>query len=216
MKRLLALIAALTLMAVPVFAQDDAPLVGIGGDEELSYLVDADGMTLYLFEPDDANCMGGCLENWPPLTVESEDELTLAEDIPGELGIFEREDGTMQVTYNGKGLYTWVNDAAPGDITGDGVNNVWVIVEPVDLYVGRNADLGTFLVGENGMTLYMFTPDDATCGDGCLANWPPFVAEAVEDVAVSRDLPGEIGLFEREDGTTQVTYNDIPLYYWGW
>jgi predicted lipoprotein with Yx(FWY)xxD motif len=217
MKRTFLMVLIFLLTALPALAQDDAPLdalINFGGDEEFSYLVGPDGMTLYLFTLDDADCVDACLDNWPPLTVESEDELTKAAGIPGNLGTFEREDGTLQATYNDIPLYYWVNDEAPGDTTGDGVGNVWYIVEPAELYVGRNSDLGTFIVGPEGMTLYLFTADDATCTGDCLVAWPPFTAESLEDIRVSRDLPGEVGLFEREDGTQQVMYNGIPLYYW--
>ncbi|MCB1351011.1 MAG: hypothetical protein KDK11_21085, partial [Maritimibacter sp.] len=30
----------------------------------------------------------------------------------------------------GMPLYTWVNDTAPGDVTGDGVNGVWHLAKP--------------------------------------------------------------------------------------
>jgi predicted lipoprotein with Yx(FWY)xxD motif len=50
--------------------------------------------------------------------------------VTGELGVAERTDGTLQVTYEGMPLYHWVNDQAPGDTTGQGINDVWFVVEP--------------------------------------------------------------------------------------
>jgi predicted lipoprotein with Yx(FWY)xxD motif len=41
-----------------------------------------------------------------------------------------RDDGSKQWAYKGKPLYTWVKDAKPGDVTGDGVNSVWHIAQP--------------------------------------------------------------------------------------
>jgi predicted lipoprotein with Yx(FWY)xxD motif len=41
-----------------------------------------------------------------------------------------RDDGAKQWAYKGKPLYTWAKDTKPGDITGDGVNNVWHIAKP--------------------------------------------------------------------------------------
>ncbi len=217
MKRItlfLTALAAVLLLAAPTFAQDaDSPLITISSNEQYeAFLAGPDGMTLYMFTPDDANCVDGCLANWPPLYVESEDELTKAEGIPGELGTYER-DGQLQVTYNGMPLYYWVNDEASGDITGDKFNGVWFIVEPTLLYVGGNEELGKFIVGPNGMTLYLFTPDDANCVDGCLANWPPLYVESEDELTKSRDLAGELGVYERDD-QLQVTYNGAPLYYW--
>jgi predicted lipoprotein with Yx(FWY)xxD motif len=213
----LLIVVLLLLSALVVSAQDEMntdALVNVASSEALgSHLVGPDGRTLYRFVPDDANCTGTCLENWPPLTVESEDELTAAEGIPGVLGTYEREDGTLQVTYNDMPLYNFIRDEAAGDANGQGINNVWYVVEPVMLYVAGNTDLGNFLVGPQGMTLYLFTPDDANCVDACLENWPPLTTENVDDVTVSRSLAGEIDTFEREDGTLQVTYNGTPLYY---
>lgn len=101
-------------------------------DELGSFLVDADGMTLYLFTKDTentSNCYDDCASAWPPL-------LTDGEPVAGEgvdaalLGTTERTDGTIQVTYGGWPLYYWVKDAAPGDTTGQDVGEVWYVVSP--------------------------------------------------------------------------------------
>ena len=39
--------------------------------------------------------------------------------------LVERKDGTKQWAYDGKPLYLWKDDKAPGDTTGDGVGEVW-------------------------------------------------------------------------------------------
>src|SRR5688572_21688065 len=102
------------LFAVPALAQDSATTVSLGTSDDFgSFLVGPNGMTLYSFDPDPLNtsvCNGRCAENWPPLTVESADGLTAAEGIPGTLGTTTREDGALQVTYNGVPLYYWIND----------------------------------------------------------------------------------------------------------
>ncbi|MBC8100842.1 MAG: hypothetical protein H7Y11_15490, partial [Armatimonadetes bacterium] len=110
---------------VPVMAQTDATLpntVNIGSNETLGdFLVGANGMTLYVFKHDGlavSNCIERCAENWPPLTVASADELSLADGIPGELATIEGADGALHVTYNDQPLYFWVNDVEPGDATG--------------------------------------------------------------------------------------------------
>ncbi|MEJ2747011.1 MAG: hypothetical protein P8183_03715 [Anaerolineae bacterium] len=100
-----------------------------------TYLVDADGMTLYRFTNDEANmsnCTGQCADNWPPLLVEDSASLTAGENVTGELGTIERDDGTTQVTYNGLPLYYWSGDTAPGDANGQGFNDVWFVVSPSD------------------------------------------------------------------------------------
>ncbi|MCB8823059.1 COG4315 family predicted lipoprotein [Microvirga rosea] len=90
-------------------------------------LVDAKGMTLYTFDRDAAgksNCNGTCAQNWPPLMADASAKAS------GEWSTVKREDGSMQWAYKGKPLYTWVKDTKPGDVTGDGVNNIWHIAAP--------------------------------------------------------------------------------------
>jgi len=47
--------------------------------------------------------------------------------VEGELATITREDGSLQVTYNGLPLYFWNEDGAPGDTTGQGVGDVWSV-----------------------------------------------------------------------------------------
>lgn len=90
-------------------------------------LGDANGMSLYTFDKDQAgksNCNGGCAANWPPL---------LAKDgakAKGDLSIIKRADNTRQWAYKGQPLYLWINDRKAGDTTGDGVNGVWHLARP--------------------------------------------------------------------------------------
>jgi predicted lipoprotein with Yx(FWY)xxD motif len=95
-------------------------------------LVDQQGMTLYEFandEPNQSNCTGECLQNWPPL-------ISLGDPVAGEgvnqndLGTIEHPDGQFQVTYRQMPLYYWVGDTGPGDTGGHGLNNAWFVVEP--------------------------------------------------------------------------------------
>lgn len=126
---LLALVGSVTM------AQDDATLQTAEDPELGTILTDPEGMTLYIFLSDmpnsgESSCYDQCEENWPIFTAE--EPLTLPEGVPGELGLIERTDGTMQVTYNGWPLYYWVEDQAPGDVTGQGVGDVWFVVNPAD------------------------------------------------------------------------------------
>ena len=109
--------------------------VSLGGNEALGeFLVGPDGMTLYIFtndEPGVSNCTGGCADNWPPLTLEG-DEVAAGDGVTGELALIEREDGSMQVTYDGQPLYYWANDSAPGDSTGHEVGGVWFVARVDD------------------------------------------------------------------------------------
>lgn len=106
--------------------------VQVGSTELGDVLVDADGMTLYLFTNDSdgqSACYDDCAAAWPPLTVDAEPEAGDEVDA-GLLGTTERDDGATQVTYDGSPLYTWASDSEPGDVTGQGVNDVWFVVAP--------------------------------------------------------------------------------------
>jgi predicted lipoprotein with Yx(FWY)xxD motif len=71
-------------------------------------------------------------------------------------------------------------------------------------------------VDANGMTLYLFTKDSAgtsNCSGGCASNWPPLTVtgQPVAGTGVNASL---LGTTARADGSTQVTYNGHPLYYY--
>jgi predicted lipoprotein with Yx(FWY)xxD motif len=102
-------------------------------------LVDGQGFTLYLYEPDahsgTSHCSGPCAVEWSPLTLPSGVSLPVAgAGVDGsKLSTTKRSDGTVQVTYNGWPLYTWAEDMAPGQATGEGLNNLgglWYVLNP--------------------------------------------------------------------------------------
>ena len=118
---------------VPAVA--DAPesdtLVTIAPTDLGDALVDVDGLTLYGFTNDvDAvpTCDDACAEAWPPLIVEST-EVPAGLD-PELYSVSERSDGSLQLVAGDWPLYLFAGDAAPGDITGQGVNDVWFAVAP--------------------------------------------------------------------------------------
>lgn len=95
------------------------------------YLADSEGKTLYWFKkdtPGTSACAGPCVEKWPiyyrdgvkpPDGVQVEDFATIT-----------RGDGQKQTTFRGYPLYYWINDKQPGDTSGQGVNNVWYVIDP--------------------------------------------------------------------------------------
>jgi predicted lipoprotein with Yx(FWY)xxD motif len=105
--------------------------VSVTSGELGEYLVDEAGLTLYVFLNDVQNsgasvCEGDCLAAWPPL----EGAATAGDGADaGLLGTIERSDGSVQATYNGWPLYYFANDAAAGDTNGQGVNEVWYVVD---------------------------------------------------------------------------------------
>jgi predicted lipoprotein with Yx(FWY)xxD motif len=87
---------------------------------ENGVLVGQNGMTLYTFDKDadgKSMCNGKCAENWPPLMATG--------PVSGNYSVITRDDGSRQVAYKGKPLYYWNKDKNPGDMSGDGFNNVW-------------------------------------------------------------------------------------------
>jgi predicted lipoprotein with Yx(FWY)xxD motif len=96
----------------------------IGG---VAVLTNAKGFTLYWFVPDTStksNCNGSCATYWPPVKGPA----TAGTGVTGKLATITRSDGSVQATYNGHPLYTYVGDKAPGQAKGNGLNlsgGVW-------------------------------------------------------------------------------------------
>ena len=93
----------------------------------------ANGMTLYTFTQDvkdsgKSACLTGCIDTWPALTVAAGATPSGGTGVTGKFGTITRDDGTLQVTYNGLPLYFFKNDKAPGD--SNGVYTNWEAVKP--------------------------------------------------------------------------------------
>jgi predicted lipoprotein with Yx(FWY)xxD motif len=106
---------------------DGAEVQGLG-----SVLVDAEGMTVYLFTPDEggtaSTCYGSCEAAWPP--VLSEGRPTAGEGASSSaLGTTKRKDGSTQVTYEGHPLYTFSGDEAPGEANGQELDGTWFALD---------------------------------------------------------------------------------------
>jgi predicted lipoprotein with Yx(FWY)xxD motif len=121
------LIAAAAFAAMTGLALAQSATAKTADTSKGKALVDAKGMTLYTFDKDTAgksNCNGQCATNWPPLKA-SADAKSM-----GKFSVVTRDDGSKQWAHDGKPLYTWIKDKKAGDVTGDGVNNVWHIAKP--------------------------------------------------------------------------------------
>ena len=80
--------------------------------------------------------------------------------------------------------------------------------------------IGTVLVaGSNGMTVYTFTKDvkdsgKSACLAGCIDTWPALTVAAGTTPTGGTGVTGKLGTITRDDdGTLQVTYNGLPLYF---
>jgi predicted lipoprotein with Yx(FWY)xxD motif len=86
----------------------------------VTVLTNSKGFTLYSFAPDTSTtskCNGTCAQNWPPVQG-----LVTAAGVTGTFGTITRSDGSVQATFDGHPLYTFVGDTAPGQAKGNGLN----------------------------------------------------------------------------------------------
>ena len=94
-------------------------------------LVDPDGLTLYLFTVDtggESACYDSCADNWPAVPGDT----AVASSLDSSMftfGTTERTDGSSQLTLNDQPLYYFAGDSAPGDTNGQGLNDVWYVVD---------------------------------------------------------------------------------------
>lgn len=99
-------------------------------------LVSGDGFTLYGFTVDangESACYDQCAELWPPVPADAE----VGSDLDASMfGSTTRTDGPDQLTVNGQPLYLYTPDISPGDVNGQGFNNVWFVVDPTGSMVG--------------------------------------------------------------------------------
>ncbi len=96
-------------------------------------VVDGEGMTVYYFTNDEpgsgeSSCTGECLAMWPPVHADSEEPEV--EGVTAEVGTITGTDGELQVTVDDRPVYLYAGDSEPGDVTGQGVNDVWWVVAP--------------------------------------------------------------------------------------
>jgi predicted lipoprotein with Yx(FWY)xxD motif len=92
-----------------------------------SVLVDAQGLTLYHLSGEQNGkwiCTSAtCVKVWHPLAAPTGGAPSGS---VGSLGTVKRPGGTMQVTFRGMPLYTFVSDTKPGEAKGQGIKDVGV------------------------------------------------------------------------------------------
>ena len=103
----------------------------IADKDNLKFVVDAKGNTLYNFTkdmPGVSNCKGDCLKIWPVFYVENIVAPSLMNT--SDFGIITNSEGSKQTTYKQMPLYYYNNDTKRGDTYGQGLYKAWFVVEP--------------------------------------------------------------------------------------
>jgi predicted lipoprotein with Yx(FWY)xxD motif len=122
------------------------------------YVAGEDGRALYILAEDrqgPSRCNASCTAVWAPVLLDDGEALSGVGLEASLVGRIERADGSMQVTYGGWPLYTYVRDDQAGDINGHRVDDrwgEWYLMSPN----GRPKDLGRPLYERSGYT----TDDD--------------------------------------------------------
>jgi len=106
--------------AITVTARD---ITGTGNT-----LVTAAGATLYFADQETDGhilCVGPCIRFWTPLTVSTGTVPTAGPGIGGALATVARPEGGLQVTYDGRPLYTFSQDGGAGHADGNGATDAF-------------------------------------------------------------------------------------------
>jgi len=214
-------------------APDDPSTLKLRADARLgNHLVDHDSRSLYTFGQDRpasaaaaavSNCTGSCLSLWPPFHADT----ILVEGISAtDVGEITRSDGAKQTTFRGWPLYHYVGDRGAGDVTGEGIDDVWFVPrDQAYSYLLLSNAPGTrpeaYLTDATGRSLYLFSQDttgtatsdpvSACTSAGCQSIWPIFHSD---DMVVPSTLAAsDFKVFTRPDGQKQTAYKRHPLYF---
>jgi predicted lipoprotein with Yx(FWY)xxD motif len=106
-------------------------------------VVNGDGMTAYFYDDDVANsgksaCTDEeCTAEWSP--IGSASATPKVDGITGKVGTITATDGTMQITIDGRPIYTYADDEAPGDTEGQGEEGEWHVISPAGKEITKDA-----------------------------------------------------------------------------
>lgn len=208
-----------------------------------SVLTGESGKTLYFFANDVtgvSSCTSAaCMGNWPvfykdPATMKLGTGLTAT-----DFATISRPDGSKQTTYKGWPLYYYKNDTKAGDVTGENVNNVWLVAKTdYSIMLGNGQLLGNngktytsdykegtgntlYFTDGMGRTLYGFVNDrnkknNYTKTDlSNNATWPLFEEATLKSVPSVLSKNDFVVMDVPGTGKKQLTYKGWPLYYFG-
>ncbi len=125
--RMALVIAAALVLAACNGASSDGPALGTTDTDLGTVLTDDSGLTLYIFTVDEgttSNCYDECEAAWPVVPADLG-----AGDQDVSLGSTTRDDDTEQLTINGRPVYLFSGDSAEGDVNGQGLNDVWWVLD---------------------------------------------------------------------------------------
>jgi predicted lipoprotein with Yx(FWY)xxD motif len=95
-------------------------------------LANPHGMTVYYYTADQPGsdvsaCTGSCAAEWPPVIYPV--RVPAGVKLPGPIGFIVRPGGARQVTINGRPIYRYAGDKAPGEANGNGLGNAWYVIK---------------------------------------------------------------------------------------
>jgi predicted lipoprotein with Yx(FWY)xxD motif len=134
-------------------SQRTASEITTAKDSKLGTILVA-GDTVYTLKASNVACTAKCLKAWPPVLLP--DGTTSATAGTGvdaaKLGTKATAAGALQVTYDGKPLYWFVKDKAPGDVKGNVTDKwgKWATVVTAKSTSGSNGGTGTTNAGTGG------------------------------------------------------------------
>ncbi|MCC2679093.1 MAG: hypothetical protein K0R29_1669 [Pseudobdellovibrio sp.] len=122
MKTFLVLTAFLTLNAM---AQTTPLTTVVTNSDRTNLLADSFERTLYVFDADQGSnsskCVGDCAEVWPPYIISAAE----AASLQAPFASVARPNRKLQLTFNGRPVYTYMLDRKIGDSLGNGLGGVW-------------------------------------------------------------------------------------------
>jgi predicted lipoprotein with Yx(FWY)xxD motif len=113
-------------------------------------VVTGQGRAVYEFDKDTPGsgksaCTGTCVSLWHAVTTTSSSPSVAG--LTGTVATIPTADGGQQVTLAGHPLYTYAGDSASGQISGEGVMNIWWLVSPAGAKVKNAASSSAPMIG---------------------------------------------------------------------
>ncbi len=126
----IALVALVAALAVPAASAAAAPVIKLKDKQFGNILATPKHQALYYWNVEKKDfkvrCTGACAKAWPPLIVKSAAVPKSVAGIRGSFGVVKRPDGTLQVTFNRRPVYTYAHEG-PNQVLCDNVNG-WFVV----------------------------------------------------------------------------------------